>query len=60
MKKHDISCDQCETRVVNKNSLELHIKFKHEEHKSMKNKINVCVRCKSQLNQDKLKTPCMD
>ena len=47
-------------KICKQKSLELHIKFKHEEHKSMTNKINVCVWCKSQLNQDKLKTPCMD
>ena len=40
---HEISCDQCDTKFVTKESLNLHVKFKHLT-------INTpCVRCKCEV-----------
>ena len=46
---HELSCNLCETKFKTEVSLEMHIKFKH-----------VCLKCKSEIKQDELKSSCID
>ena len=46
---HELSCEVCDTKFITKESLEMHMKFKH-----------MCVHCKTQTNPDEIISSCLD